>query len=468
MNMKRVLSIILTIMIVFTITSPDAQAAVRKPARVTWSKCSAAQTSISLRWKKAKYAKKYEIYQLVGKKFKKIRTSKARRSTIKKLKAGKTYKFKVRAVNGRKKGKLSKVKTIRTKNRVVKKEERTAGDVTVFDDDMNGINEEYDEPYVFAFDFESMDYNIELHSRKKLKLKFIPENAKDHFDVTYSSSDPLVVKIVNSSNEGVEVEGLKTGSSLITATCDGKDKVCIVAVNVSKVAYENVPAGWTPSDGFEQFGQGDEKYGRLAYYGYGSDKNVIDSIYYYTGITENSSDVDKARAVAEWLSYHMSYSHTSRIRQGECYHYSLLYAYILNNYYGIETKITTSFIEEGDHAWNIVKCDGEKFAVDVTWMDRSHKTVMILKDGKWVEGEKVVMDYSDPDNYEYDYFLKSSEYLSEKDSKNGDKYIHSYDKNDEWNKTYRGHTAEDYYSKAECTKYDNVDWRQSGVIVRKK
>ena len=89
--------------------------AASKPAKVTGVKASAKKMSVTLKWKKAKRAKKYQIWQYKAKKYKKIKTTKAKKITIKKLKAATTYKFKVRAINGKKAGKFSKVVVIKTK-----------------------------------------------------------------------------------------------------------------------------------------------------------------------------------------------------------------------------------------------------------------------------------------------------------------------------------------------------------------
>ena len=84
--------------------------------------------TVSLKWSKAKNAKYYQIlkvtktYRSGGKtkyKYKKVGTTKNCRYKVKGLKSGKTYKFRVRAVNGssqvKRVGKMSKVKKVRTK-----------------------------------------------------------------------------------------------------------------------------------------------------------------------------------------------------------------------------------------------------------------------------------------------------------------------------------------------------------------
>lgn len=71
--------------------------------------------TISVKWKKIKDAKKYKIQFATNKKFKKakVRICKKTSYQIKKLKKGKTYYVRVRAVNGKKQGKWSKVSKIK-------------------------------------------------------------------------------------------------------------------------------------------------------------------------------------------------------------------------------------------------------------------------------------------------------------------------------------------------------------------
>ena len=55
-------------------------------------------SSFKLTWSEVKGAEKYEVYQYVSKKWKKIATTEKTSYTVKKLKAGSSYKFKVRAI----------------------------------------------------------------------------------------------------------------------------------------------------------------------------------------------------------------------------------------------------------------------------------------------------------------------------------------------------------------------------------
>ena len=89
----------------------SVSAATKKPSKVTLTSVSSAgSTSISIKWKKSKNAKKYQVYRATSKngKYKRVVTTKSRSYVNKKLKTGKRYYFKVRALNGKKKGAFSK------------------------------------------------------------------------------------------------------------------------------------------------------------------------------------------------------------------------------------------------------------------------------------------------------------------------------------------------------------------------
>ena len=73
--------------------------------------------SVLLRWKKVKNAKKYQVQYSKSKKFKKAKSkyTKKLKIKIKKLKKKKQYYFRVRAINGKVKGKWSKKKRVKIK-----------------------------------------------------------------------------------------------------------------------------------------------------------------------------------------------------------------------------------------------------------------------------------------------------------------------------------------------------------------
>ena len=96
--------------------APIPALAAGKPAKpaITSARLSGKYTA-KLTWKKAARAKQYEIICSVnGGKFRPLKKTAARACTHKKLKPGRTYAYKVRALNGKAKSPFSGVKKIRT------------------------------------------------------------------------------------------------------------------------------------------------------------------------------------------------------------------------------------------------------------------------------------------------------------------------------------------------------------------
>ena len=87
-------------------------AAAKKPAKVKLSSLKASGLKITLKWKKAKNAKKYQVYMKTGTGAWKLNKTISGRSLSVSGEEGKTYSFKVRGVNGKKKGNFSAVKKI--------------------------------------------------------------------------------------------------------------------------------------------------------------------------------------------------------------------------------------------------------------------------------------------------------------------------------------------------------------------
>lgn len=111
------LVVVFTIVTVFTAASVPAYAA-SKPAKVTGLKVTArSNTSVYIKWNKASRAKKYQVYRATSKKGKytKIATTTRPNYLNSKLKKGKKYYYKVRAINGSKKGAFSIIKYATTK-----------------------------------------------------------------------------------------------------------------------------------------------------------------------------------------------------------------------------------------------------------------------------------------------------------------------------------------------------------------
>lgn len=130
-NYKKILSCLLSVMIVLSagVVIPASVPAVsaktksaktlKKPTKLKAKMLTdfeveddGARNPVSLSWKKVKNAKKYEIYRAKlnsnGKgKFKKLKAVKKNTYTDKTVKGGVYYKYKVRAVNGKKKSKFS-------------------------------------------------------------------------------------------------------------------------------------------------------------------------------------------------------------------------------------------------------------------------------------------------------------------------------------------------------------------------
>ena len=126
--MSRVMVFVLAFAVMFAYSvvpmNQAYAASAKKPSKVTLSSAKAiTSSSVKLTWKKAKNAKKYEVYasKSAKKNFKKVATVKSSKKTYtvrklnkKALKANTKYYFKVRAINGKKKGKFSKVKSVKT------------------------------------------------------------------------------------------------------------------------------------------------------------------------------------------------------------------------------------------------------------------------------------------------------------------------------------------------------------------
>jgi len=113
------LAVIFTFVTVMSIASVPAYAASKKPSKVTGVKAAARSNySIRITWKKAKNAKKYQVYRATKKngKYKKITTVTRTSYTNSNLKKGTKYYYKVRAINGSKKGSYSTAKYATTKN----------------------------------------------------------------------------------------------------------------------------------------------------------------------------------------------------------------------------------------------------------------------------------------------------------------------------------------------------------------
>ena len=98
--------------LVMSDAEPSFAAKAKKPARVKITSAKLSGTKITVKWKKAKNAKKYQVFRKVGTaKWKKVKTQKACTYRFAAAK-GKVYRIKVRGMNGKKLGKFSVVKKV--------------------------------------------------------------------------------------------------------------------------------------------------------------------------------------------------------------------------------------------------------------------------------------------------------------------------------------------------------------------
>ena len=107
-------------------------------------------------------------------------------------------------------------------------------------------------------------------------------------------------------------------------------------------------------------------------------------------IPEGSSDYDKIRFVYDYLVDNVEYDLTAPYnqnvqsallnRRSVCAGYSRAFQYILHRMGMFCTYVTGSIADGGDHAWNLVRIDGEYYHVDVTWGDP------LFEGGEPVEG----------------------------------------------------------------------------------
>lgn len=116
----------LILSLILSMSLMDVNAATKKPAavkrssiKVSKSTSTTKSATLTIKWKKAKRAKKYLVaYKVKGaKKYKKVKTKK-KTITLKNLKGSKKYVVKIQSQNGKKHSKYSKAKTFTTKKLV--------------------------------------------------------------------------------------------------------------------------------------------------------------------------------------------------------------------------------------------------------------------------------------------------------------------------------------------------------------
>ena len=111
---RFVLLLVVSCLIMIFGTTATTYAKTRKPAKVKISSVSQyTSSSIKINWKKSKYARKYQVYvSIAGGKYKKVTTTKGKSFIHGGLQPGKTYSYKIRGINGSKRGAFSKPKGV--------------------------------------------------------------------------------------------------------------------------------------------------------------------------------------------------------------------------------------------------------------------------------------------------------------------------------------------------------------------
>lgn len=143
MNIRRMCRLLIVLIIAIGMTGASAMpasAAVKTPYKVTGLKATqATSTVISISWKASKNSKKYEVQykQKTAKKWKSVQTT-AKKKTFKSLKQNTKYQFRVRGLNGTKKGAFSTTLTQQTylapaavNGKSIFASERTKGRITI-------------------------------------------------------------------------------------------------------------------------------------------------------------------------------------------------------------------------------------------------------------------------------------------------------------------------------------------------
>mgnify|MGYP002518422343 CR=1 FL=1 len=140
-----------------------------------------------------------------------------------------------------------------------------------------------------------------------------------------------------------------------------------------------------------------------------------------SGISENASDYEKILYAYEYIVNHVDYDDSAEDNQNICSVFigkkSVCAGYSKAMQYMLEKQkifctyvtgtVTGSLTGNGEmpHAWNLVKCDGDYYHVDVTWGDP------IFQEGEGEEDDENVTEEETRDNISYDYMLCDDEEL---------------------------------------------------------
>lgn len=132
-------------------------------------------------------------------------------------------------------------------------------------------------------------------------------------------------------------------------------------------------------------------------------KNIL------TGIPADATDYDKIKHVFDKLVTQTEYVSGSADnqnicsvfmgKQSTCQGYAKATQYLLNQV-GVEATFVSGSVEDGSHAWNLVKADGDWYYLDTTWGDVDYQTII---DDQAVDESVMAINY--------DYFLISSDKL---------------------------------------------------------
>lgn len=195
---KRISFVLIVALVVSVINVVPVNAATKsKVPKTSITKISVRDAnSISLSWKKATGAKKYKVYRSSkeGKGYKLVKTTTKTNFVNSKLKYSTRYYYKVKAVNASGEGKFSKIKSIKTRKKPIKKK----ADPNKSEDKLNN-NEPNDEiPKIESFvDVENIRLSLGM---KKSEVKKKVEQEIDTYtnevgceESVYQLNDSLVI-----------------------------------------------------------------------------------------------------------------------------------------------------------------------------------------------------------------------------------------------------------------------------------
>lgn len=183
-NKSRLLSLVLSLALVascFAILPGTADAKSFTNSKTKITKNSAyLYNKVSLKWKKVKGAKKYQIQRAkinpkkgkIGK-WKKWKTTK---KTFIKRKASGDYKYRVRAVKGKKVSKWSKAKRIFAANAKI-------------------TSKHYEPPFFFNMDGAYIDFKVKIKNKSKSPMGFLDEDNLYTFYVVNTKTKKVLKKV---------------------------------------------------------------------------------------------------------------------------------------------------------------------------------------------------------------------------------------------------------------------------------